>query len=311
MWSVNKKNPDDDWRYDMKGNIHRQCQFLIANNLVRPPACPICNGETTPVSEPRNKIPYKWKCIDSSCNGSCRFLSNSYLSRYKISLFKHIQLLYKFYRKRDAQQCHEETGIGYGTCKGWFRWYRKCISKYMTDYYYPQFTFDVDMIIEGDEAALSAKQKHHRGRYREPVWVFGAVQRDSNVCMLKVIEKKNAPTLHSLITSVTVAGAVIITDGWRGYLGLSNHGLFHWTCDHSSHFVNPYHGHHTNTIESLWALIRGDLRASCGIKASDLQQHLDVWAFRRNMTVTNDDGLWIAMCCAIGAIQDLVPKPNN
>ena len=75
--------------------------------------------------------------------------------------------------------------------------------------------------------------------------------------------------------------------------------------------MNPYHGHHTNTIESLWALIRRYRRSYRGIKACDLQKHLDVWAFRRNMTVTHDDGLWIALCCVIGAMQDMVHKPNN
>ena len=319
MWSVHEPEPNDDWLYDMKGNMRRQCQFLVTNNLVRPPVCPDCESETRPIASnvnlvrnrTRNEKPFKWKCTDPACNATCSFLSNSYLRGHRISLFKHIQLLYKFYMKRDAHQCHEETGIGYGTCKAWFDYYRRCINKYMQDQYYPQFVFDVDLAIEWDEAALSARQKHHRGRYRQPVWVLGGVQADSNVCMLKVVERRDAQTLQSIIRSVTVAGSTIVTDGWRAYQGLSNHGLFHWSVDHSRHFVNPYHRKHTNRIEGLWALIRGDLRASRGIKPCDLQKHLDVWTFRRNMKVSADNGVWISLCLVVGAVQSSVPKPHS
>ena len=92
---------------------------------------------------------------------------------------------------------------------------------------------------------------------------------------------------------------------------MSDRGLYHWNLDHSSHFVNPYHGEHTDTIEGLWALIRGDLRSMRGIKPNDLQKHLDVWAFRRNMRETRESqGVWISLCCAVGQMQHSVDAPS-
>ena len=115
--------------------------------------------------------------------------------------------------------------------------------------------------------------------------------------------------MHQLITQHSEQGATHVTDGWAAYLGLSNHGYYHWTVNHSEGFVDPYHGYHTNTIEGLWALIRGDLRTSRGIPANKLQLHLDVFAFRRNMSLSNA-GLWKNLLLVVGTMQQLVPKPS-
>ena len=313
-WSVHEKKPNDDWLYEMKGDVTKQCQFLLSNNVAKPYTCNACESEcrvvllTTPRDLTHYKLPYKWSCTNTECNKSYVFLSGSYLKGYRIPLFKHIQLLYKFYRKRNARQCHEETGIGYGTCVKWFDYYRRCISKYMQDYFYPEFEFDVDLAIEFDEAKLSARQKHHRGRYRDGAWVLGGIQRQKNLIILRVVERRNADTLQSIISAVCPEGSTVITDCWRGYLGLGRHGYYHWNVDHSRTFRNPFTGFHTDTIEGLWALIRGELRSMRGIKTTDLQKHLDVFAFRRN-TRESDCGTWISFCCLIGAMQHIVPKP--
>ena len=312
-WSVNQKEPNDDWLYDMKGDLHKQCQFLLTNNLAKPPACSACHSDCQAVlvstnrDSTRNTLPYKWTCTNNECNKSCIFLTGSYLKGKRI--FNHIKLLYKFYLGRNAKECSKETGIGHGTCIKWFDFYRRCIHKYMQDYFYPNFEFDVDLAVEWDEAALSAKQKNHRGRYRKPVWVLGGVQRESNVVLLKVIDRKNAETLHPIITSVCSPGTTVVTDGWTAYHGLSGHGLFHWNVDHTRGFVDPQTRQHTDTIEGLWALIRDELRKHRGIKPIDLQKHLDVFAFRRN-TRNTPEGTWIKFCCLIGAMQNVVPKPT-
>ena len=36
------------------------------------------------------------QCIDGNCTGSQSFLHGSYLKRHNLSIFRHIQLLYKF-----------------------------------------------------------------------------------------------------------------------------------------------------------------------------------------------------------------------
>ena len=312
-WSVNEKVPNDDWLYDMKGNTYKQCQFLVTNNLAKPPVCNVCHCNcisvliTSSRDSTRNRLPYKWKCINNDCKKTYNFLHGSYFKGKRV--FKHIQLLYKFYLGRTAKQCAQETGLSSSTCTIWFDYFRRCIHKYMQDYFYPNFEFDVDLAVEWDEAALSAKQKDHRGRYKEPVWVLGGVQRRNNFCLLKVVDKRKAETLHPIITSVCSPGSTVVTDGWRAYYGLNRHGLFHWNVDHTRGFVNPFTRQHTDTIEGLWSLIRYELRAQRGIKPIDLQKHLDVFAFRRN-TRDSNEGTWTQFCCLVGAMQSLVQTPS-
>ena len=95
-----------------------------------------------------------------------------------------------------------------------------------------------------------------------------------------------------------------------GYFGLDTHGYIHWNVIHEDGFVDPLNGHHTNTIEGLWALMRGFFRIFRGIPEGKIQIHLDEFAFRRNMRYTNE-GVWLKMLMVIGAMQNLVPKPRQ
>ena len=45
----------------------------------------------------------------------------------------------------------------------------------MQEHHYPSFAFEVDLVIEWNEDASAAKQKHHRKRRREPASVLGGV----------------------------------------------------------------------------------------------------------------------------------------
>ena len=314
-WPVSVKEPDDDWLYDMRHNVHRQCQFLITHKLVSPPVSSSCHGTCQAYlkegrDEIRNKLPYGWKCTNCDCKEKHHFLECSFVPARGIGCFKHIQLLYKFYCKRTAKQAALEMRIGYGTVKVWFDYYRRCISHYMQHHFHPNFEFDGDAALEYDEAKLSAKQKFNVGRRKEPVWVLGGIQRRSRYVILKVVENRNGPLLQSIIQSFTSVGSTVITDGWSAYLGLSGLGYYHWTVKHAERFVDTMHGHHTQNIENLWMNIRGDLRAARGVQAKHLQKWLDVFAFRQNMSKA-PEGVWVKMCCVIGMMQQFVHRPSR
>ena len=313
-WQLHNINPNDDWIYQLKEQPLRQAQFLVRYKLAKAPQCEQCLSHCALRSLQvewlinRNKLPFRWYCSSLDCNTSYAFLHGSYLNGRRLSIFKHIQLLYKFYLKRNAKAAAKELSVGHDTVKEYFDFFRRCINHYMQNHFYPNFQFTNDFAIEWDEAALSAKQKHNRGRYREPVWVLGGVQRTTNYILLKQVNLRNQPTVHGIMCAHSEFGATHITDGWGGYFGLNNYGYSHWTVNHSEGFVDPYHGYHTNTIEGLWALIRGDLRGLRGIKADKLQLHLDVFAFRRNMSMS-DDGLWSKLLLVIGSMQSFIDKP--
>lgn len=59
--------------------------------------------------------------------------------------------------------------------------------------------------------------------------------------IFRTIKKRDATTLHELITKYIPPGSTIVSDQWRGYLGLQNNynQLF---VNHSRYFVDPRTG---------------------------------------------------------------------
>ena len=64
-------------------------------------------------------------------------------------------MLYKFYLKHDAKTAAREMRVGQETVQKYFSFYRRCLSKYMQDEFYPSFEFDVSDVLEYDEANLA------------------------------------------------------------------------------------------------------------------------------------------------------------
>ena len=170
----------------------RQTEFLRRYKIVQSPTCPRCNALLCGIpllshrDRVRNEHSYRWSCVSDDCDVNLSFSFGSYLIHHRKPVFKHIQLLYKFHLARNATEAAKETGFSPGNAQKWFGFYRRCISHYM-HYFYPIFEFDVNGALQWDEAASSTKQKHHRGKRREPVWVLGGVYDQSGFSVLGVV----------------------------------------------------------------------------------------------------------------------------
>ena len=110
------------------------------------------------------------------------------------------------------------------------------------------------IVVEIDESAFG-KRKYHRGKVRNTQWVFGGVERGSNmekVFMVPVPNRKRS-TLWPLIFKHIAPGSIIMSDSWKAYDGIGNHnGYTHLKVNHSVNFVDPITGAHTETIEGSW-----------------------------------------------------------
>jgi transposase-like protein len=68
------------------------------------------------------------------------------------------------------------------------------------------------------------KRKYPRGHYVEFVWVLGLVE-NSNQKQIELItfNNRSKDSLISLIKRFVRQDTIIYTDGWRGYIGLSDY----------------------------------------------------------------------------------------
>lgn len=150
-------------------------------------------------------------------------------------------------------------------------------------------------IVEVDETYVGGKAVKHggksgtRGGSGDKAPVVGAVQRKGRL-VAKVLQKANKETLHSFVQeTVSPTVTMLVTDELPAYRGLK--GFPHETISHKPGGEYVRGEAHTNSIESVWALLK---RQIIGIhhwvSAKHLQKYVDEmsWRFnRRGMVVTD------------------------
>ena len=88
-------------------------------------------------------------------------------------------------------------------------------------------TFKLKGIVELDESKFGHVQKYFRGRKTcAPIWIFGLVERDTNVLYLFPVNNRTEDTLVALINKVVEPGSTIYSDGWSSYANESQRSWF-------------------------------------------------------------------------------------
>lgn len=118
-------------------------------------------------------------------------------------------------------------------------------------------TVEVDENYIGGRRTNMSKYRrmmlYHLGRWSAgKVPVVGALNRETNQVMAKVIEHTDKETRHEFIDNNTTPSAIVYTDGAKGYHGLDRK---HQSVCHSQRkFVNG--AIHTNGIEFFWSRVK-------------------------------------------------------
>ena len=87
--------------------------------------------------------------------------------------------------------------------------------------------------VEIDESLFGRKIKYNRGKPSgQKIWIFGIVERSSNMLSLYHVDNRNAETLVPLIQKHVEPGTRIFSDTWAAYFNLNNLGFPHFTVTH-------------------------------------------------------------------------------
>jgi len=160
----------------------------------------------------------------------------------------------------DTNEPHIQTvykKVGRSTVAKYFTQFRAWICMWALEHYSETKIGGEGMTIEIDESKFG-KRKYHRGRLRarRDSWVLGGLCRETGDIFLVECpgNKRDRATLIPIICKHVMPGSHIITDCWKAYLSLPNHGYTHSTVNHSKNFVHPGSGGkiHTNGIEGQW-----------------------------------------------------------
>ena len=137
--------------------------------------------------------------------------------------------------------------------------------------------------VEVDESYFGAHRvrgKRGRGTYGKTI-VFGVLKRHGKV-YTEIVPDCSKNTLQGVIRGHVELGAVIHSDGWRGYDGLVDIGF-------DKHF-RVHHGdnelargeRHINGIESFWSFAKRRLAKFNGVPEHTFYVHLKKTEFRFN-----------------------------
>lgn len=96
-----------------------------------------------------------------------------------------------------------------------------------------------------------------------------------------VVPNTGGKVLKTIINTLVKEGSTVITDGWKGYTGISKNYI-HKVVEHSTgEYVKD--GFHTNSIEGFWShLKRGILGIYHKVSPKHLDKYCDEFAFRYN-----------------------------
>lgn len=83
-------------------------------------------------------------------------------------------------------------------------------------------------IVEIDEAKFGHR-KYNRGRVIEGKWIFGGIERESNLFFMEPVMDRSKKTLLEVIKRRIKPGTTIISDYWRAYDCLNDEGNYQFS----------------------------------------------------------------------------------
>jgi transposase-like protein len=157
-----------------------------------------------------------------------------------------------------------------------------------------------DGVVQLDEAYIGGRSKgrfkHNRGRsFRQKAAVFGIL--NDTRAYTRVVPDANSKTLQPIAYALVKHGATVVTDGWRGYHGISKH-YSHKVVEHAKG-VYVKDGYHTNGIEGFWSHLKRGLKGTYhAVKRKHLQSYCNEFAYRYNTRRMTDTQKFIQFVAA-------------
>ncbi len=245
------------------------------------PICGHCGSAS--VTECKNHKPMPYRCKDCRSHFSVR--TGTVLAESRLPLQKWLLAIFMLTSARKgipSTQMARELGVTQKTA--WFL-AQRIRETWLKD----QGAGDGGDHSQVDETYVGgkrsnmhvSKQPNQKGGRGRKTPVVGILNEKKQVRAV-VMPHTTAKALTGFVKDHACKGSTVVTDAYRGYLGLPKMGFDHIRIDHS---VGEYvkDKAHTNGIESFWALLkRGHYGIYHHMSAKHLHRYVNEFAFRHN-----------------------------
>lgn len=257
-------------------HIDEFCAWGLEFNIIkRPDNCHVCNAQVglhCTISEelgisntPQTKHSGKWICASNKVHQTTIFHESIFFNS-KMPFENILILMYGFIHDWSYSDIKRETmnerEISSATICFYYKLFREIL------FYVVQNIKNevgllgnrVGAIVEVDESIIG-NRKYNRGRFKHCKWIIGIIERNTNNVRFEYVKTRDAETLFNILKKYVSPNATIITDCWKGYIGLDTYFRRHQTVNHSKNFISPETGAHTQSIENQWHLIKKRIHA--------------------------------------------------
>jgi transposase-like protein len=252
------------------------------------PSCPRCGvlGDRITKMQGKSLRPGVYNCKD--CRKPFTVTVGTVMERSHIPLSKWVlagQLMASSKKGMSALQLQRMLGTNYETA--WFLFHR--LREAAVDLA-PTPLGGTNKVVEADETYVGGKARNKAfGPPPKKMAVFSLVERDGEV-RSKHVANVTAKTLREAITTKADRRSYLMTDEAPVYTRLGREFSGHGTVNHSAdEYVRTGGFHHTNTIESFFALIkRGVYGNFHHVSEAHLHRYLAEFDFRYNHRTDTD-----------------------
>lgn len=261
-------------------------EFLEKYRWQGDPVCPHCGDRDKHYKlKSRGEFQGLYKC--KCCRKRFTVLIGTMFEGSNVPLVKWFYAVYIFLsHKKGISSVQLSKDIGVTQKTAWFMLNRirhNCKGKIPID-------FDGETQI--DETYVGGKNKNrvkkNQGRsLKTKTPVVGLISNGKAYTI--VVPNTGGKVLKTIVRTLVKQGSIIVTDGWKGYNGLSSEYI-HKVIEHSNG-VYVKDGFHTNSIEEFWShLKRGIIGVYHLVSPKHLSKYCDEFEFRYN-TRDMSDGL--------------------
>lgn len=245
------------------------------------PEVKLCsNGHEMKLQIGNEKCP-RWRCKSRRCRLDYDIRKDTWLQGSKIPLDTIIHFIYSWSKDYTSVKfCDIELNISKNTVVDFNNYMREvCVWKIEKE----SATIGGDgKIVEIDES-LFVRRKYNVGRKTHQQWVFGGICRETDECFLTTVDDRSKETLIPLICKYIKPGSIIMSDCWKAYLNLIEHGYSHrhQTVNHKYNFVDPNSGANTQKVERMWGSAKWKNKKMRGTHRHHLPTYLSEFMWRQ------------------------------